>query len=292
VSASLFGSPARVLALFGLLSLVAVAIGCGVAQLSSVPAAVWIRNPVSWCVGALAAALILRRAGSRTRLGFLAAAPVGLLVTFGSAGQLGVHRWLDIGPLHINAAQVLLPPAIVACAAAGGGRLWPWAAAAAMALLVAQPDASQATALGAALFVLIGASRLSRPVRAAAMAAVGLAVAASWLRPDPLAPVPEVEEIMRLAWAVSPAFAIVAWIALLCAVGAFALFKAPAAPAASRALCAYAVLSAVAPLLGPFPVPLLGMAMSPILGLWLGAGLLAAEARPAASTCSPAASAG
>lgn len=255
----------------------AVAIGCAVAQASGVSSSVWIRNLVSWLVGALAAVSILRWAGVRTRLVFLAAAPVGLLASFAAAGQLGVHRWLDVGPLHVNAAQILLPPAIVACAT-GGGRVWPWAAGAIMALLVVQPDASQATAFGGALFALIGASRLSRPARAAAMAAVGLAIAASWLRPDPLAPVPEVEEIMRLAWAISPAAAMAAWVALLCAVGSFALFRTPGA--GSRALCAYAVLSAVTPLLGPFPVPLVGMAMSPILGLWLGAGLLAAETRP------------
>lgn len=286
----LFGSPARALALFGLLSLVAVAIGCAVAQTSGVPAGVWIRNPVSWCVGAVAAALILREAGARARLGFLAAAAVGLLATFAQAGQLGVHRWLDIGPLHVNAAQVLLPLAIVACAA-GGGRAWALVAAVIMVLLIVQPDASQATAFGGALFALIGASRLSRPTRAAAMTAVGVAIAASWLRPDPLAPVPEVEQIMSLAWAISPAAAIAAWVALICAVGSFALFRTPGV--ASRALCAYAVLSVLMPLLGPFPVPMVGMAMSPILGLWLGAGLLAAETRRlAASACSPAASAG
>ncbi|MBU1378451.1 MAG: hypothetical protein KKE02_05795 [Alphaproteobacteria bacterium] len=291
MSASLSGSPARALALFGLLSVVAVAIGCGVAAASGVPPGAWVRNPVSWCVGALAAVLILRLAGPRTRLAFLAAAPVGLLATLANAGQLGVHRWLDLGPLHINAAQVLLPPAIVACAASSAGRARPWVAAVVMALLVVQPDASQATAFGGALFALIGVSRLSRPLRAAAMAAVGVAIAASWLRPDPLAPVPEVEEIMRLAWAVSPVAAIAAWAALFGAVGSFAFIRTPGA--GSRALCAYAALSALTPLLGPFPVPLVGMAMSPILGLWLGAGLLAAEARRAAvSANNPAASAG
>lgn len=279
MSAPSSGSPVRALALFGLLSLAAVAIGCSVAGASGVPASAWIRNPISWCVGALAAVLVLRAAGPWARWIFLAAAPIGLLATLGGAGRLGVHRWLDLGPLHINAAQVLLPPAIVAYAASAGGRVWPWVAAAMMALLVVQPDASQATAFGAALFALIGASRLSKPARAAAMAAVGLAIAASWLRPDPLAPVPEVEEIMRLAWAISPTAAIAAWAALICAVGSFALFRAPGA--GSRALCAYAVLSALTPLLGPFPVPLVGMAMSPILGLWLGAGVLAAEARRA-----------
>lgn len=289
---ALSSSPSvRTLALFGLLSLAAVGIGCGVASASDVPMGTWVRNPASWCVGALAAALLLWRAGRRARLVFLAAAPISMLATLGSAGQLGVHRWLDLGPLHINAAEVLLPPAIVACAAGAGGRVWPWVAAAILALLVVQPDASQATAFGGALFALIGASRLSARARATAMLAVGVGIAVSWLRPDPLSPVPEVEEIMRLAWAVSPAVAVAAWAALLGALGSLAFFTAPSA--GSRALCAYAVLSALMTLLGPFPVPLVGMAMSPILGLWLGAGLLAAQARRAdLSRCTPAASAG
>ena len=36
---------------------------------------------------------------------------------------------------------------------------------------------------------------------------------------------------------------------------------------------------AVTPLFGAFPVPLVGVGMSPILGAWLGVGLLAATAR-------------
>jgi len=278
---------------FGLLSLIAVAIGCGVAHASEVPTGVWVRNPISWAIGAFVAVLIARLAGPRTMSGFLVAAPLGLLATLSSAGQLGVHRWLDIGPLHINAAQVLLPPAIAACAAPGAGRVWPWPAAAAIALLVAQPDASQATALGGALLVLVAASCLSRAVRAGGMLLIALAVAASWLRLDPLAPVPEVEGIMTIAWAISPPLAIAAWAALLAAVGSVMLVKRLNANAGPRALCAYAALSAVTPLFGAFPVPLVGMAMSPILGLWLGAGVLAAQARPTSvSTYTPAASAG
>lgn len=272
-------SPGRGLALFGLLSLAATAIGCGVASASGVPLIVWVRNPIAWAVGAVLAAAMLARAGRRTELAVLAAAPLGLLATLADPGRLGVHRWIDLGPLYVNAAQVLLPPAIVALAARRDSVSSAALAAATMALLVAQPDASQATALGAVLLVVIGASPLDRRGRGLAMAAVGLAVAASWLRPDPLEPVAEVEEILGLAWAVSPVVAIAAGLALLAALGALAGARAPEVRGGARALVAYALLSAAAPLAGPFPVPLVGMAMSPILGLWLGAGLLAAQAR-------------
>jgi len=281
----------RALAIYGALSFIAVGVGCAVGQVSGVPTGVWARNLGSWLAGGLAAALIVRFARPKTWLVFALAAPLGLLASLFNSGQLGVHRWLDVGPLRMNAAQVLLPAAIAACGAPNLGRIWPWAAASSLVLLVFQPDASQAMALGGALFALIGASSLSRPVRAGAMAAVGLAMAASWLRPDPLAPVAEVEEIMRLAAELSPLAAVGAWGALIAALGSPALMKTPGDRGASRALCAYAVLSALVPLIGPFPVPLVGMAMSPILGLWLGVGLLVSRARNAAvSKNTPAAS--
>jgi len=280
----------RGLAVFSLTSLAAVAIGCGVAASSGVPLGVWVRNPAAWLAGALLAVLIPVMAGRRTALGFLIAAPLGLTASFLGAGQLGVHRWLDVGPLHMNAGQILLPPAIVALTLPTLGHVRAIVSAAILGLLIAQPDASQATAFGGALFGVIGTSQLSRARRVAAMAAVGLAMAAAWLRPDPLQPVPEVEEIMRLAWTLTPVAAVAAWTALLAATCSFALFSTAGARGGPRALGAYALLSALIPLVAPFPVPLVGMAMSPVLGLWLGVGMLAAQARFSAN--SPAASVG
>lgn len=48
---------------------------------------------------------------------------------------------------------------------------------------------------------------------------------------------------------------------------------------ASVALSAYFVGAFVAPALGAYPVPLVGMGMSPILGFWLGTGALASAMR-------------
>ena len=122
-------------------------------------------------------------------------------------------------------------------------------------------------------------------------AAVVVAIAAAWLRPDPLAPVPEVEGIIRLAWTMSPLVGLLAGVTL----GATALTPMLAArpggaisSSAPMMLVAYFLLSAIMPAAGAYPVPLVGMGMSPILGFWLAAGLLAAlVARRPASSPSP-----
>jgi hypothetical protein len=245
---------------------------------------VWLRNPIAWIVGAALAAGLALGAGPRTELAFLVLAPAGLAASFLSTDLQGVHRWIDLGPLHLNAAQVLLPPAIVALAA----RCDVWAGivgAVVLLLLVLQPDASQATAFGGALAVAIATGGVHRWTKVGALVAIAATVALAWQRPDPLQPVPEVEEILRLAWAVSPAAAVGAGLALAGACVSPGFIRTPAA----WALAAYASLTALAPLVGPFPVPLVGMALSPIIGLWLGVGLLAAQTRLSAST--PAASA-
>lgn len=270
----------RFLGGFAVLSLCAVAIGCAVAAAHDVPAGSWARNLVAWGVGAAAAWAVARRPAALP--GLLLAAPAALAGTLLNAPVDGVHRWIDVGPLHVNAAAVLLPAAIVALAALAGRR-WCWlAAAATLALLVLQPDASQATAFGAGMLVVLASLRTPAAIRAGGAAAVVLAVVAAWLRPDPLEPVPEVEEIIALAWAWSPVAAIVA-VALLAATALWPLrLPAPDRPrarVAALALAACCAVVALAPAFGAFPVPLVGVGMSAVLGFWLGAGALVAAHR-------------
>jgi len=267
----------RFLVGFALLSLAAVAVGCAVAAAHGVPAGSWARNLVAWSVGGVAA-----WAAARTsRLpGILLVAPAALAVTLLNPAQEGVHRWIDVGPLHVNAAALVLPAAVVALATVGD-RGWPWLAAAAMlGLLVLQPDASQAAALGAGMIVILASLRAPALVRMGGVAATVLAVAAACLRPDPLAPVPEVEGIIGLAWGSSPVVAAVA-VALLAATALVPLRLAgrgrPSTPALALAACC--AVQALAPAFGAFPVPLVGIGMSPVLGFWLGAGALAAARR-------------
>jgi hypothetical protein len=269
----------RFLAGFALLSLSTVAIGCVIAAAHGIPAGSWARNAVAWGVGAASGWMMARRPAVLPW--FLLAAPLALAATLFNAPVEGVHRWIDIGPLHVNVAAALLSAAAVSLAVLSGRR-WSWAAAAAaLCLLVLQPDASQATAFGAAMLVVLASLRAPAVIRAGGAAAVALAVVAAWLRRDPVAPVPEVEGIVGVAWAWSP-LAAAAAVALLAATALWPLRMAgsdlPRTRVAALALTACCLASALAPAFGAFPVPLVGVGMSPVLGFWLGAGALTAAA--------------
>jgi hypothetical protein len=268
----------RFLAGFALLSLAAMAVGCAVAAAHGVPAGSWARNLAAWGVGGVAAWVAAARASRLSAV--LLIAPAALAATLLDPGQEGVHRWIDVGPVHVNAAALLLPAAVVALAAAGH-RGWPWLAAAGMlGLLVLQPDASQAAALGAGMIVVLASLRASALVRVGGAAATVLAVAAACMRPDSVAPVPEVEGIIGLAWESSPVAGAAA-VALLAATALFPLRLAgrsrPFTPALALAACC--AVQAAAPAFGAFPVPLVGIGMSPVLGFWLGAGALVTARR-------------
>mgnify|MGYP003676066507 FL=1 len=283
----------RPLLIFGLLALLTVALGCWVCALSDVSTASWVRNLIAWGVGLAAAGGLAATGGRRPGLILLGLAVVVLGGSLVGVPQQGVHRWLDIGPLHINVAFVVLPMAVVALAW-NRDRLSAWGLAlAGLALLVVQPDASQATAFGLALVVVAVRAPVTVGLRIGTIAIATALVVASWLRPDPLAPVPEVEEIVGLAYAVMPLLAVlaVALIATTALVPALVTRSSrPDIRIGGAALSVYCLATVGTTVFGAFPMPLLGIGMSPILGFWLGVGLLAAwirrESRPAANPAS------
>ena len=273
----------RLLLAFGVVSFAAVAVGALVCARSGVPTGLWLRNLAAWAVGGLAACGLAVAARPSVLPVALLAAPLGLGASLLARGQDGVHRWLDLGPLHMNAAMLLLPAGVVALASLGGSQRWPWVVTfAALALLVVQPDASQATAFGACLALLAAFAPWPRAVRASVAALAGLGAAAAWLRPDPLQPVLEVEGIIAVAWTAAPLIAGLAVVVLAAVAVAPALAARASRPplrVAGVALSLCFLLWAATPLVGAFPVPFVGIGMSPILGGWLGVGMLAALLR-------------
>lgn len=268
---------------FGGVSLIAVATGAAVCAASGVPAGLWGRNLAAWVVGAAAAAGIAWAWRPAMAPVALWLAPTGLAATFLAPGMDGVHRWTDLGPLHMNMAMLLLPAAVAALPAEDGvGRLSWVAMLLALALLAAQPDASQATTLAAVLALVVVATVRRAGLRLGLIAVVLVIAVIGWLRPDPLLPVPEVEGIVGLAFAVSPAAGGLAVLSLAAVAAAPVLWTRTGAPGlrlAGAALGLCLLGCAVTPMLGAFPVPLVGVGLSPILGAWLGAGVLAGRMR-------------
>jgi hypothetical protein len=273
----------RPLPAFAVASLFAVSVGAVVCAMSGVPTSLWVRNLVAWLMGGVTAVTLARWAGPRTLLVVAIGAPLGIAASFLYEGQEGVRRWLELGPVRLNAAMLLLPALVVALASLAPRAAWWWIAALiTVGVLVLQPDASQAAALALAVSVIVFGVRKPSAPFAWGIALAALALAAfSWTRPDPLAPVAEVEGVVGLALRLSP---VLAGLAVL-SIAAFAVAPAAVvrgAPADQARWAGYALTTlflvwSVAPALGAFPVPLVGVGPSPILGAWLGVGLLAAH---------------
>lgn len=235
-------------------------------QRTGVPPAVSMQNVAAAAVGAAIAVYGARRSVSSA--GGLAVIGVALLLLVASlltGGVEGVHRWLRIGPLGMHAAYLVIPLVLVELdRILGRGRL---AVALCVmfviaAILAMQPDASQATAFAASSIVLLAVHRRRSVPAVAGMLALAALAALSFLKEEPLAPVPHVEEIaIRIAQQGA------AWQVLVIVV--LALLLAPflaSSTSAGVAVAIYVALVTAASWWGNFPVPVLGHGMSPILG--------------------------
>jgi hypothetical protein len=274
----------RPLAIFAAVSLAAVALGALVCGMSGVPAGVWARNLGAWIIGGIVAVALARSAGPRALYVVALLAMLGLCASLFSPGLEGVHRWFLLGPVRINAAMLVLPSLVIATAVMTARSSWGWLPAIlALIVLAVQPDASQASALALAVCVLAATRPKDRPWLRGAVAAAAVMVAGwTWTRPDPLQPVPEVEQIIQLAasHALILAAAGVLLLAALAAAPLLAVRGRGADGVAALALSGLLAGWVVAPALGAFPTPLIGVGPSPILGAWLGFGLLASLSRP------------
>ncbi len=257
----------RAVLLFTLASLLTVALGAVVMAQDGVPLGIWIRNPVAWLV-TLGIGFGLALRGWLT--GWTTPAALAIVaLSFLGPEQEGVHRWLGLGAVQLNAAALILPVAIAAFLYERAMLAVTCFALIALALAL-QPDISQLAGLSLAAIILAYARFAWRGAAIALVIATG-AIALCLLRPDPLAPVPHVEGIFQLAWSQSPLLAIAMRTALAAAViSPLLVWRAGRVHWAALALSAYFAATAFAPALGAYPVPLAGYGMSFVIGWLLG----------------------
>ncbi|QDH70760.1 hypothetical protein [Marilutibacter alkalisoli] len=190
----------------------------------------------------------------------------------------GPERWIPAGPLRLYVAPLLLPSFIAACSVFitkdGKHQIMSLAAVLAAAFLLAlQPDASQVLGLLVASAVVIVRYRLGILCFSAIVIPLALVTMWAFSLPDPLAPVPHVEEIFALALGHS-LFAGVAIIASAIALIVGLWIQSVSGTLWLSAVAAYYMVLFLCSTAGITPAPLVGYGAGPILGFGLMVGLL------------------
>jgi cell division protein FtsW (lipid II flippase) len=252
----------------------ALVLGVAWMRQTGVPPAVYMQNVAAAVAGAAIAAYGSRRHVSATRgLAILIVAILLLLMTLPTSGLQGVHRWIRVGPLNFHVAFLAIPLVLVELdRILHSTRLA--VAFCAMVIITAtltlQPDASQATAFAGSSVVLLAAHRKRNPAAVAAMLALLALAGASFLKADPLAPLPHVEEIAIRIAERGAAWQAIVLAALTLMIAPFAVQTVTVSKSAGVAVAVYLALVTIASYWGNFPVPVLGYGMSPILGYLAG----------------------
>lgn len=138
---------------FGILSFLTVALGALTLQQAGLSAGLWLRNPVAWLVGGGLSLGLSRVIRPSVALVWPALILLGLCFVF--PGQDGVHRWLALGPVQLNAAALILPLVLTATRTERPSSMWLIGLGLITACLAWQPDRSQLLAFSVAALVLI-----------------------------------------------------------------------------------------------------------------------------------------
>lgn len=189
----------------------------------------------------------------------------------------GPERWIPLGPLRLYAAPLLLPSFIAACSVVivkkGKYQIMSVAAILVAALLLAlQPDASQVLGLLVASAVFIVRYRLGIVCFSATVIPLVVATVLAFLLPDPLEPVPYVEEVFALALGHS-LFAGVVIIACALALLVGLWIQSVSGSLWLSAVAAYYMVLFLCSTAGITPAPLVGYGAGPMLGFGLMVGL-------------------
>ena len=274
----------------------ALIVGVLVMQRSGVNAAIWKQQLAAGltliilCTGLRVA----RRTTWRSRPWVWAiAGSAALLLLISSLlhpGVEGVRRWVWLGPLQLHAAFVALPVLIIVVSESvrrdilrSATWILPCALAIAAGVLMLQPDASQASAFAVAVAAVL--FQRTQAYRSYWIAG-GIVIACAMLalsRPDTLDAVPHVEGIVSLAASAGAAWFISAVLALVLLPIPFIAdaVKRRERGRESVALALYFGIVCIASLLQPYPVPLLGYGLSPMLGYFAALGWIILRDVPA-----------
>lgn len=264
-------------ALFLAAPLPAIAVGALVARDHGVTLAAFAPNLAGVAIGLVIHALLRRgQDGDGSPFDFYIYVFILLVAaTRVAPGIDGVHRWLPLGPLQLNASAAFAPFVIrLASARRPGRRMWGLCAAYALQIVhVAQPDAAQSTAVTVGMVPLLAyADDLKLETKAVRLLPLFALTAFTWGLDDELEPVAHVEEILLLAASSGPvwiALAFLAFVALLTPFALTSIEPTPRSAALGKAYLFYWVGAFAATFFGAFPVPVLGAGAGPVIGMYV-----------------------
>lgn len=264
----------------------AVAVGAAVARARDIPIIAFAPNLLAVLLGM---ALVLgcrpgwtaaRKTGTRW-LPVAGAILIGL--TLLSPGLDGVHRWLVLGPVRLNASTVVSPWLLAGVHAQA--RRSPWRGLALLAALllvhVLQPDAAQATALALGGLVLIWRAPSATPATRAGAVVMVLAIAGlAWSRPDPLPALDHVERVLALGLTGGPGFAVATVMAMALLLAPMLVARDGACRGLALGFAVYLLAAVAATFCGNYPVPVMGAGAGPVLGWYAMVAYLRCAAVP------------
>ncbi len=253
-----------------------------VLALAAVGKGIWITHLLAISLGCCLVFIgsYLRNLGNRkiTAFAIIILTLLGLASPLLGGDSSGPERWITVGPVRLYVAPLLLPSFIAACSVFVGKdtrrQMITFAAVLVTALLLAlQPDASQVLGLTVASAVVIAQRRLGILRLGVVVFLLGAVTILVFSLPDPLEPVPHVEEVFALAIGHS-LFAGVAIIASAVALIVGLWMQSLSEPFWLTAVASYYMVLFVCSTIGITPAPLIGYGAGPIMGFGLMAGLL------------------
>lgn len=263
-----------------LYALPAVLAGTYIMYLHGISAAIYLQNVLYVAVAGLLSTgygMGSCKPGYKIVLPAAVASVLFLCIPFLQEGIGGIHRWIRLGPISLNAAFLSVPILLILIdrmLQKGNVKSGVILSMVAAAVLFLQPDASMVTAFSAALLPIFSrssANRFSKCLFVILLILSGL----SWIDVENPEPVSYVEDVLVLAWKSGWGCLVLCVAALLFLLVPFGkwcgkTWKSPVSPA----LGLFFLVLILSTLIGAFPVPVIGYGISPIAGYVLSVSCL------------------
>lgn len=190
----------------------------------------------------------------------------------------GAWRWLRVGPVLLHPASLVGSLLLLALARAAGSALCAVLAGATVLCFGVGNDGAASLAFALGLSGLLPGERQHWKTLLPLCVLAWCMVAWGWTRPDSLAPVPYVEEIVARTWSASALLGAAAALLLAMLPLPFLLAAREAGKRGARyALAGFWAGLVLAGLLGNYPIPVIGYGASPVIGWVLALRLLSSR---------------